>query len=72
MSTLWRSLLVSLMVWPATTWAQGRVVIPAGTRLTVRLNEELSTKNRRKGSVFNTSVEKPVVVDGRLSYRPEL
>ena len=66
MSTFWRSLLVALMVWPATTWAQGRVVIPAGTRLTVRLNEELSTKNRRKGSVFSTSVEKPVIVDGRV------
>jgi hypothetical protein len=66
MSTFWRSLLVALMVAPATTWAQGRIVIPAGTRLTVRLNEELSTKNRRKGSVFSTRVEKPVLVDGRV------
>jgi len=58
------SLLVALMLAPATTWAQRSVVIPAGTRLTVRLNEELSTENRRKGSVFSARVEKPVTVDG--------
>ena len=61
-----RTLLMALMLAPATTWAQQRVVIPAGTRLTVRLNEELSTENRRKGSVFSARVEKPVVVDGRV------
>ena len=66
MSTNWRSLLVALLLAPATTWAQGRVVIPAGTRLTVRLTEELSTANRRKGSVFSARVEKPVMVDGRV------
>ena len=32
----------------------------------VRLNEELSTANRRKGSVFSARVEKPVTVDGRV------
>lgn len=61
-----RSLLAALMVAPATISAQGRVVIPAGTRLTVRLNEDLSTANRRKGSVFSTRVEKPVVIDGQV------
>lgn len=66
MSTFGRALMVALLVAPATTWAQGRIVIPAGTRLTVRLNEELSTANRRKGSVFSTRLEKPVVVDGRV------
>jgi len=66
MSTNWRLLLLALLLAPATTWAQRSVVIPAGTRLTVRLNEELSTANRRKGSVFSTRVEKPVVVDGRV------
>jgi hypothetical protein len=60
------SLLVALMLAPATTWAQRSVVIPAGTRLTVRLNEELSTQNRRKGSVFSARVEKPIMVDGRV------
>lgn len=66
MSTFGRALMVALLVAPATTLAQERVVIPAGTRLTVRLNEELSTANRRKGSVFSTRLEKPVVVDGRV------
>ena len=66
MSTFWRSLLVALMLAPAATWAQGRVVIPGGTRLTVRLNEELSTGNRRKGSVFSARLEKPVIVDGSV------
>jgi hypothetical protein len=47
-------------------WAQHRVVIPAGTRLTVRLNEDLSTANRRKGSVFSVHLEKPIIVDGRV------
>ena len=66
MSTFGRALMVALLVAPATTSAQERVVIPAGTRLTVRLNEELSTANRRKGSVFSTRLEKPVVVNGRV------
>ena len=66
MATYWRSLMLALVLAPATTWAQKSVVIPAGTRLTVRLNEELSTANRRKGSVFSARVEKPVMVDGRV------
>ena len=66
MSTHWRSLLVALILAPATTWAQQRVVIPAGTRLTVRLNEELSTANDKKGSVFSTTLEKPIMADGRV------
>jgi hypothetical protein len=68
MSTHLRSLSVALLLVPATAWAQ-RTVIPAGTRLTVRLNEDLSTENRRKGSVFSTRLEKPIVVDGRVVVR---
>ena len=64
------SLLVALMLAPATTLAQRSVVIPAGTRLTVRLNEELSTENRRKGSVFSARVEKPVMVIRRKRVVP--
>src|SRR5262245_12694517 len=66
MSTYWKSLVVALMLAPTTTWAQGKVIIPAGTRLTVRLNEDLSTENRRKGSQFSARVGKPVMVDGRV------
>lgn len=61
-----RALLLALLLAPAIARAQQTVVIPAGTRLTVRLNEELSTKNRRKGSVFSTRLEKPIVVNGRV------
>jgi hypothetical protein len=57
------------MLVPATAWAQQSVVIPAGTRLTVRLNEDLSTENRRKGSIFSVRLEKPIVVDGRVVVR---
>jgi hypothetical protein len=66
MSTHRWALFLTLLLTPATTRAQQTVVIPAGTRLTVRLNEELSTENRRKGSVFSARLEKPIVVDGRV------
>jgi hypothetical protein len=66
MSTKLRVLFVALTLAPAAVWAQQRVVIPAGTRLTVRLNEELSTEHTRKGSQFSARVEKPVMVDGRV------
>ena len=65
MSSYWKSLVVALTLAPTATWAQ-RVVIPAGTRLTVRLNEDLSTETMRKGSHFSARVEKPVMVDGRV------
>lgn len=65
MSNQWRTLLVALMLAPATTWAQ-QTIIPAGTRLTVRLNEELSTANLRRGSKFSARVEKPVTVNGQV------
>jgi hypothetical protein len=64
MSTHWKSLVVALMLAPTASWAQSKVIIPAGTRLTVRLNEDLSTANRRRGSRFSARVEKPVIVDG--------
>lgn len=66
MSIHWKSLAMVLMLAPVPGWAQRTEVIPAGTRLTVRLNEELSTENRRKGSRFSARVEKPIVVDGRV------
>ena len=66
MSTYWKCVIVALMLAPTTASAQGKVIIPAGTRLTVRLNEELSTENRHKGSRFSARVEKPIMVDGRV------
>jgi hypothetical protein len=66
MSNYWHSLVAALWLVPTTTWAQRTLTIPAGTRLTVRLNEDLSTANRRRGSHFSARVEKPIVVDGRV------
>jgi hypothetical protein len=66
MSIYWRSLLVTLLLAPTPMRAQDHAIIPAGTRLTVRLNEDLSTENRRKGSRFSARVEKPVMVNGRV------
>jgi hypothetical protein len=65
MSRFWKSLVVALTLAPTASWAQ-KVVIPAGTRLTVRLNEDLSTETMRKGSHFSARVEKPIMVDGRV------
>ena len=41
------------------------VVIPAGTVITVRLGESLSSKTSQAGQGFAASVAHPVVVDGR-------
>ncbi|HLJ28810.1 MAG TPA: hypothetical protein VKY85_19025 [Candidatus Angelobacter sp.] len=41
------------------------IVIPAGTVITVRLGESLSSKTSQTGQGFAASVAQPVVVDGR-------
>jgi hypothetical protein len=41
------------------------VSIPAGTVITVRLGESLSSKNSQAGQGFSASVADPVVVDGK-------
>jgi 3D (Asp-Asp-Asp) domain-containing protein len=40
-------------------------VIPAGTVITVRLGEQLSSKDSQAGQGFSASVSQPVVVDGK-------
>ena len=40
------------------------VAIPAGTTLTVRVNETLSTETNYSGDTFTASLDKPLVVDG--------
>jgi hypothetical protein len=54
MSTNWRSVLVALLLAPATTWAQGRVVIRGTPH---RAQRGLSAENRRNGSVFSAAWE---------------
>jgi hypothetical protein len=45
------------------------LVIPAGTRIRVRLGQTLSTKVNQSGDSFPATVESPVVVDGRTVIR---
>lgn len=40
------------------------VTIPAGTLLTVRVNETLSTRRNQTGDSFSATLDQPVVVDG--------
>jgi hypothetical protein len=40
------------------------VTIPAGTPLTVRVNETISTETNYSGDTFTASLDKPLVVDG--------
>ncbi len=44
-------------------------VIPAGTRIRVRLGETLSSKTNQAGDTFPATVDAPVVVNGRTVIR---
>jgi hypothetical protein len=39
--------------------------LPAGTLLSVRLSEEVSTDGRGQGSTFTANLDEPIVIDGR-------
>jgi BON domain len=43
------------------------VVVPAGTVLTVRINQPLSTKTVKTGATFTGSVMTPITLDGKMS-----
>jgi hypothetical protein len=40
--------------------------LPAGTLLSVRLNQSVSTGSRGQSSTFTASLDEPIVVDGRM------
>ena len=42
------------------------VILPAGTVLTVRLNEAISSKSNHAGDKFTATIEEPVEVDGKV------
>jgi outer membrane lipoprotein SlyB len=42
-----------------------QLTIPAGTKLVVRLDESLSTKENSAGDHFTATLEEPIIVDGR-------
>jgi len=45
------------------------VTVPAGTWITVRVNEPLSSDRNQQGDVFTASLAQPLVADGRLIAR---
>jgi len=48
---------------PAAPAAPAKITIPAGTGLTIRLNEELSSEKAQVGDVFHGSISTPVTID---------
>ncbi len=42
-----------------------KVMIPAGTQISIRLNDELSSEKAQVGDVFHGSVSTPVQIDGQ-------
>jgi hypothetical protein len=45
------------------------IIIPAGTRITVRLGEALSSKSSTAGQGFAATVAQPVVIDGQTAIK---
>ena len=43
------------------------MVVPAGTELTVRLGQELSSRNSPTGSVFTATMANPITVEGQVA-----
>jgi hypothetical protein len=48
---------------PPAPAAPAKITIPAGTGLTIRLNEELSSEKAQVGDVFHGSISAPVTID---------
>src|SRR5690349_4066578 len=44
----------------------GRITIPAGTWIAVRLNEELSSDHNQPGDYFTGTLVQPIVANGRV------
>lgn len=42
-----------------------KITVPAGTQLSIRINDELNSETAQVGDVFHGSVSTPVTVDGR-------
>jgi hypothetical protein len=51
----------------ATAWAQAGVTIPAGTPLTVKLENTLTSFSSRPGDPFQGRITAPVMVDGKTA-----
>jgi len=51
----------------ASTAAPAAIVVPAGTEITVTVDQKLSSKTSQPGQAFMASVAQPVTVDGRTA-----
>lgn len=50
---------------PSAPAAPQRVTVPAGTQLSIRLNDELNSEKAQVGDVFHGSISTPISVEGR-------
>jgi hypothetical protein len=51
---------------PSLCWAAGESTVPEGTRITLQLNDPLSTKRNNEGDVFKAIVVKSVALGDRI------
>lgn len=52
----------------ATAWAKQGPQIPAGTTISVRVIDKLSSEDNQAGDIFHGTLEEPIRVDGRDLY----
>jgi len=51
----------------ATAWAQSGITIPAGTPLTIKLENTLTSFSSRPGDPFQGRITTPVIIDGKTA-----
>ncbi len=68
-TTLFVSLLLAALALPAAAQEHSApIVIPAGTQISVRISENLSSATNQAGDVFHGSLVEPIVVNDRTVY----
>ncbi len=63
---LLKVLLIFATLIPSIGWTAGESIIPEGTRITLQLNDPLSTKRNNEGDAFKAIVVKPVSLGDRI------
>jgi hypothetical protein len=61
------SVIAAALLIAATAWAQSGITIPAGTPLTVKLENTLTSFSSRQGDPFQGRITAPVVIDGKTA-----
>ena len=54
---------------PAASMPQSALVVPAGTWITVRVNQPLSSDHNQQGDSFTATLDQPLVANGRVIAR---